>query len=102
MSQGVFRKGAGSPGVRHPIPSPHRRWAGRYRVSVTAKEKLHERLETLSEEQAARLLAVVEREKERPGVGEAIAAGYRRIPQDLEEQAWAEGNAREAIREERW
>lgn len=76
--------------------------AGRYRVSVTAKEKLRERVERLSEDEAERVLAVVENQKNRGGVGEAIAAGYRRVPQGPEEQAWAESNAREAIREERW
>lgn len=76
--------------------------AGRYRVSVTAKEKLRERVERLSEDEAARVLAVVENQKDRGGIGEAIAAGYRRVSQGPEEQAWAESNAREAIREERW
>jgi hypothetical protein len=69
---------------------------------MTAKERLRVRIEKLSEEQAARLLAVVEGETERARIGEAIAAGYQRIPQSSDEDAWAEVNAREAIREERW
>ena len=71
-------------------------------MSVTAKEKLRERVESLSEDEAARVLAVVEGQNDRQDIGEAIAAGYRRVPQGSEEQAWAESNAREAIREERW
>ncbi len=71
-------------------------------MTVTAKEKLRERVEKLSEDEAARVLAVVEGRKDREDIGAVIAAGYRRVPQGPEEQAWAEGNAREAIREEHW
>jgi hypothetical protein len=45
---------------------------------------------------------MVERAKERDAIGEAIAEGYRRVPQNSDEDAWAAANAREAIREERW
>ena len=69
---------------------------------MRAKQKLRKRVETLSEEQAERVLAVVDREEKRDAIGEAIAEGYRRFPQSSDEDAWAEGNAREAIREERW
>jgi endonuclease YncB( thermonuclease family) len=69
---------------------------------MTAKEKLREQVETLSEKEAERLLAMVERAKERDAIGEAIAEGYRRVPQNSDEDAWAAANAREAIREERW
>jgi hypothetical protein len=69
---------------------------------MTAKEKLREQVETLSEKEAERLLAMVERAKERDAIGETIAEGYRRVPQNSDEDAWAAANAREAIREERW
>jgi hypothetical protein len=69
---------------------------------MTAKEKLRERVEALSEEEAAKLLPLVEGGNDRAAIGEAIAAGYRRIPQNADEDSWAEANAREAIREERW
>jgi endonuclease YncB( thermonuclease family) len=69
---------------------------------MTAKEKLREQVETLSEKEAERLLAMVQRAKERDAIGEAIAEGYRRVPQNSDEDAWAAANAREAIREERW
>jgi hypothetical protein len=68
---------------------------------MTAKEKLRERVEGLSEEEAARARIVVE-ERDDEAVGEAIAEGYRRLPQTGEEDAWAMANAREAIREEPW
>lgn len=35
-------------------------------------------------------------------IDRAIAAGYRRLPQTAEEDAWAEAAARDAIREEPW
>lgn len=69
---------------------------------MTAKEKLREQVETLTEGEARRLLEMVEREQERAAIGEAIAEGYRRTPQSSDEDAWATANAREAIREEKW
>lgn len=71
---------------------------------MTAKEKVLKQAPGWTEEQAeAALVAAEDRiEEERAEVGEAIAAGYRRVPQTADEDAWAEGNAREAIRQERW
>jgi len=44
---------------------------------------------------------LVDRE-ERRRIGEAIAEGYRRIPQTDEEQEWATRGAIESINEEPW
>jgi 3-oxoacyl-ACP reductase-like protein len=72
------------------------------RDSLSAKDELRERVESLSEAQAERLLQLLEDEAARAAIGRAIAEGYRRIPQTADEDAWAQANAREAIREERW
>ncbi len=69
---------------------------------MTAKEKVLEQAPQWTEEQAEAALVAAEGRDERAKVGEAIAAGYRRVPQTAEEDAWAEGNAREAISQERW
>lgn len=68
---------------------------------MTAKEKLQARIASLSEDEAERLLPLLERGGN-DEAGEQIAAGYRRIPQESAEDAWALANAREAIRQERW
>ncbi len=40
--------------------------------------------------------------EKRDAVGRAIVEGYERVPQTAEEDAWAQANAREAIRDEPW
>jgi hypothetical protein len=47
---------------------------------MTAKEKLRAQIDELSEAEAAAARIVIER-ADRDNVGEAIAEGYRRIPQ---------------------
>jgi hypothetical protein len=73
---------------------------------MTSKERLHKLVDELSEAEANNALVVLSRSREensdRATIGRAIAAGYERIPQTAEEDAWAQANAREAIREERW
>jgi hypothetical protein len=74
--------------------------------SMTTKERLHKLVDELSEAEADDALVILDRSRDRnaKGVatGRAIAAGYERIPQTAEEDAWAEANAREAVRDERW
>jgi hypothetical protein len=72
------------------------------RSAATAKQRLRKEVEALSEAEAERVLPAVQKKIETKRIGEAIAEGYRRIPQGPDENAWAEANAREAIREERW
>jgi hypothetical protein len=73
---------------------------------MTSKERLHKLVDELSEAEADNALVALSRSREgsakRAETGRAIAAGYERIPQTAEEDAWAQANAREAIREERW
>jgi hypothetical protein len=71
---------------------------------VTTKERLHKLVDELSEAEADETLrfAVARHENQGTALGQAIAAGYERIPQAAEEDAWALANARDAIREERW
>lgn len=47
------------------------------------------------------IASLVERERRR-AVGEAVVAGYRRIPETAEELATAEQNLRRLITEEPW
>ena len=47
---------------------------------MTAKEKLRAQIDELSEAEAATARIVIER-VDRDEIGEAIAAGYRRVPQ---------------------
>lgn len=71
---------------------------------MTAKERLHKLVDELSEAEADETLrfAVARHEGQSTSVGQAIAAGYKRLPQTAEEDAWAQANARDAVREERW
>ena len=41
-------------------------------------------------------------EDERRAIDEAIVAGYTRIPQGSEEDAWAEASARDSIEADPW
>lgn len=53
---------------------------------MTAKEKLRAQVDELSEAEAASARIVVERTADRDEIGEAIAAGYRRIPQSTPDE----------------
>lgn len=68
---------------------------------MTAKDRLLTTIESLSEDEAERLLPLIER-RSGGDLGEQIAAGYRRIPQSPDETSWAEESARELVREEPW
>lgn len=68
---------------------------------MTAKEKLLERAPSFSETEAAAALRVVDAQAELARYFDeeaALSSGSL----DERERAWAEGNAREAIREESW
>ncbi len=71
---------------------------------VTTKERLHKLVDELSEREADETLrfAVARHENQSTAIGREIAAGYERLPQTTEEDAWAQANARDAIREEPW
>jgi hypothetical protein len=71
---------------------------------VTVKKRLHRLVDELTEAEASDALALLTRihQSEQPNDGRAIAAGYKRLPQTDEEDAWAQANARDAIRQERW
>ncbi len=71
---------------------------------MTTKEQLHKLVDELSESEADETLRFVVARHENPStaLGQAIAAGYERLPQTAEEDAWARANARDAVREERW
>ena len=64
--------------------------------SVTTREKLHLLVDELSEAEAEAALARLVRERD-------LLAQWTAPENGLEtEDAWAEANARDAIREERW
>jgi hypothetical protein len=52
---------------------------------MTAKEKLRAQIDELSEAEAATARIVIER-VDRDEIGEAIAAGYRRVPQSTPDE----------------
>lgn len=54
-----------------------------------------------SEVVRAGLAAVVDRER-RKAVGEAIVAGYRRVPQDADDLPWSDAATAAMIAEEPW
>lgn len=49
-----------------------------------------------------RALAAMIDQRRRRLIGEAIADGYRRVPETDEELRWAEDNARSVVAEEPW
>ena len=49
-----------------------------------------------------RALAAMIDQRRRRLIGEAIADGYRRVPETDEELRWAEENARSVVAEEPW
>lgn len=53
---------------------------------MTAKEKLRAQIDELTEAEAASAHIVVERIADSDEIGEAIAAGYRRIPQSTPDE----------------
>jgi Arc/MetJ-type ribon-helix-helix transcriptional regulator len=49
----------------------------------------------------AGLVAVIERER-REAVGRAIVAGYRRVPQEVDDLAWSDAATSAMVAEEPW
>jgi hypothetical protein len=75
---------------------------------MSVKDRLRRLIDELSDAEAAETLhfAVAKHGKtadeQDDAVGRAITAGYERIPQTAEEDAWAQANAREALRKNKW
>jgi hypothetical protein len=75
---------------------PCRHWGPLHLVTMTPREKLHLLVDELSEAEAEAALARLVRERE------LLARWTEPEAADAAEDAWALGNAREAIREEPW
>jgi hypothetical protein len=76
---------------------------------MSAKDRLRQLVDELSDAEAADTLhfAIAKHDgktadEQDDAVGRAIAAGYERIPQTDEEDAWVQANAREALRKNKW
>lgn len=73
---------------------------------VTTRERLHRLVDELTDAEASEALRALRASsacaERRDTVGRAIAEGYERVPQTVEEDAWALANAREAIHDEPW